>query len=80
MQWADLLGAFQMLGVIAALWGAYAGMRARDNARAATLAEIQTDIRHIIKRMDAMERALKSVNSRVTKHIEDDREKRRMGA
>ena len=34
---------------------AFHAYRARDNARAAELKEIQTDVKHILKRLDALE-------------------------
>ena len=51
----DLATVMQMASVFFAAVTAFSTYRARDNARAAALREIQTDIRHILKRIDALE-------------------------
>ena len=46
---------FQIASTFFAAISAFGAYRARDNARAAALKEMQTDIKHILKRIDALE-------------------------
>lgn len=46
---------FQLLSTLIAVLGAFSAYRARDNARAATLSELQTDVKYILRRLDALE-------------------------
>lgn len=58
-----VLTCIQMLGAVAAALSAYGAYRARDNERAAALAEIKADLRAALKRLDNLEDALSALNA-----------------
>ncbi len=60
----DWQGILQTVGVVTALFAFFSNARARDNERAATLAEIKSDIKHIQRRLDALERSRGSSGDR----------------
>lgn len=51
----ELSALLQLIATFSAAWGAFGAFRTRDNARATQLAEIRSDIKHIIRRLDRIE-------------------------
>lgn len=47
----------QLIATVASAWGAFSAYRTRDNERAAALSEIKNEVRHIMRRLDALEDA-----------------------
>lgn len=46
----------QLAATVLSAWGAFSAYRARDNERAGALSEIKSEIRHISRRLDALEK------------------------
>ncbi len=60
----DWQGILQTVGVVTALFAFFSNARVRDNERAATLAEIKNDIKHIQRRLDNLERSRRTGGDR----------------
>ena len=51
----EITAVLQLAATLIAAWSAFSAYRVRDNQRAATLSEIRSDIKHIMKRLDKIE-------------------------
>ncbi len=64
---------FQAVSCVTALCVAYAGYRARDNARAATLAKIQSEVSHLSTQLAWMEHSVETIRNRLDRRADDER-------
>lgn len=63
----------QAVSCVTALCVAYTGYRARDNARAATLAKIQSEISHLSTQLAWVEQSVETIRNRLDRRMDDER-------
>lgn len=63
----------QVVSCVTALCVAYAGYRARDNARAATLARIQLEVGHLSTQLAWVEQSVETIRNRLDRRVDDER-------
>lgn len=63
----------QAVSCVTALCVAYTGYRTRDNARAATLAKIQSEISHLSTQLAWVEQSVETIRNRLDRRMDDER-------
>ncbi len=63
----------QAVSCVTALCAAYTGYRTRDNARAATLAKIQSEISHLSTQLAWVEQSVETIRNRLDRRMDDER-------
>lgn len=63
----------QAVSCVTALCVAYTGYRTRDNARAATLAKIQSEINHLSTQLAWVEQSVETIRNRLDRRMDDER-------
>lgn len=69
-----LLWVFQLIGVTASVFGTFSALRARDNERAGKISEMQTEIRHLIRHTEKLQKDVDFIRRRMSAEYGEGRE------